>query len=57
MPLYTYRCSKCKESKEKIVKVQNREESQICDNCNSEMKYEAFTSGDTGSNLYFKELL
>ena len=56
MPLYTYRCEKCEHSKEKIVKISEREQPQPCEQCSGEdtMKYEAFTSGDKGSNLYFR---
>lgn len=59
MPLYTYRCSNedCKHCIEKIVKYDEREEKTYdCPQCNSEqcMKYEMFTPGDKGSNLYFR---
>ncbi len=58
MPLYTYRCSteNCDNSAEKIVKMDDRQNPHDCDKCNSEksMQYEAFTPGDSGSNLYFR---
>lgn len=58
MPLYTYRCTTegCEHSKEKIVKLSEREVPQDCSECDGEgtMNYEAFTAGDSGSNLYFR---
>lgn len=56
MPLYTYRCTECSVSKEKIVKLSEREKPLGCEACQSTdtMKYEAFTAGDSGSNLYFR---
>lgn len=58
MPLYTYRCTTegCTHSKEKIVKLAQRETPLDCDECKgtASMQYEAFTSGDSGSNLYFR---
>lgn len=56
MPLYTYRCvdEKCNHTKDKIVKISERENDQPCDECEGIMKYEPFTNGDKGSNLYFR---
>ena len=59
MPLYTYRCTKeeCKHSTEKIVKMAERDTTELdCSECGTEksMKYEMFTSGNKGSNLYFR---
>lgn len=56
MPLYTYRCQnkECNTRKEVIVKYDNRENEQTCDKCTNSMKFEPFTPGDGGSNLYFK---
>lgn len=59
MPLYTYRCTKeeCAHSVEKIVKIAERETTVLdCPECSTEqsMQYEKYTSGDKGSNLYFR---
>ena len=59
MPLYTYRCQNkdCSCSVEKIVKMEERETKTFdCPECSTEksMKYEPYTSGDKGSNLYFR---
>lgn len=59
MPLYTYRCTneECNHSIEKIVKYADRETVQYdCSECETEqsMKFEAFTPGDKGFNLYYK---
>lgn len=55
MPLYTYRCPNCNHKMEKIVKLAERETIHLeCTQCSTKMNYEAFTSGDTGSNLYFR---
>jgi hypothetical protein len=41
---------------EKIVKINDRENPHDCPECEGEqtMKYEAYTAGDKGSNLYFR---
>ena len=59
MPLYTYRCQneECKHSEDKIVKYDERENVQYdCAQCGTEqnLKFEAFTPGSKGSNLYFR---
>lgn len=59
MPLYTYRCTKeeCENCIERIVKIADRTTAEFdCTECGEEksMKYEMFTPGNKGSNLYFR---
>ncbi len=56
MPLYTYRCTICSESTDKIVKLADRENPLPCEKCKTKdtMQREAFTAGQRGSNLYFR---
>lgn len=56
MPLYTYRCTQCEESTDKIVKLADRETPKPCVKCETTdtMIYEPYTAGNKGSNLYFR---